>query len=118
MDINFTDPQDVPQPRERVKIEDVQLSPYPDGWRVKIDVDLTPFLERPNLEIRLIGLDGDARRLVAELSIIETMHRHMEFTMHIRGVSAPSGAYTAEVDLYYDDRQKPQDTHRQTFTIP
>jgi hypothetical protein len=113
MNIDFFNPGDVPKPRAEIKIERFDVQPYPDGWRVKINVDVTPFQERPNLEIRL-SLGG---RLVAELSVVETMHRHMEFTMHIRGVPVPAGQYVAEVALYYDDRAQPQDTRRFAFSI-
>lgn len=114
MELNFFDPGDVPQPRDRVKIEDVRVEPYADRWRIKISIDVTPFQERPSLEIRLRGPES---RLAAQLSVIETMHRKMEFTMHVRGMSAPEGAYRAEVDLYYEDRSAPQDRKSVDFEI-
>ncbi|MCC7208137.1 MAG: hypothetical protein IT323_12585, partial [Anaerolineae bacterium] len=55
MDLNFFDPGDAPQPRDKVKIEDVRVEPYPDRWRVRLSIDVTPFQERPSLEIRLRG---------------------------------------------------------------
>jgi hypothetical protein len=113
MNINFFDPGDVPKPRAEIKIEQFDAQPYPDGWRVKINLEVTPFQERPNLEIRLkLG-----ERLVAEMSVVETMHRHMEFTMHVRGVPSPVGQYVAEADLYYEDRAHPQDTRRFVFSV-
>ncbi len=113
MEINFFNPGDVPKPRADIKIERFEAQPYPDGWRVKVTLDVTPFQERPNLEIRLkLG-----ERLVTELSVVETMHRHMEFTMHIRGLQASAGQYVAEADLYYEDRARPQDTRRFPFSI-
>jgi hypothetical protein len=51
------------------------------------------------------------------LSVIETMHRAMEFTVHIRGVNSPVGEYTATVDLFYDDRTQPQDHREMVFKI-
>lgn len=112
--INFFDEQDVPQPRERVKIERLEAKAYPDGWRVKLSIDVTPFQERPNLEVRLKTAEG---REVAELSIIETMHKNMEFTLHIRGVNAPYGQYVLETDLYYDDRANPQQRETLNFVV-
>jgi hypothetical protein len=114
VELSFFDPGDVPQPRDKVKIEDVRIEPYADRWRIKISIDVTPFQERPSLEIRLTGPDS---RLAAELSVIETMHRKMEFTMHIRGAASPEGAYRAEVDLYYEDRNAPQDRKSVEFEI-
>ena len=51
--INFFESNDVPQPRDKVKIERVDTQPYPDGWRVKVIVEVTPFEDRPSLEIRV-----------------------------------------------------------------
>lgn len=115
MNIDFFDSQDVPQPRERIKIERLETHPYPDGWRAKILVDVTPFQERPSLELRVRS--DENKRVVAELSVIETMHRQMEFTVHIRGVTSPIGAYVTEAELYYEDRQKPQDRREVSFVV-
>ncbi len=104
-EINFFESSDIPQPRDKIKIERVDVRPYPDGWRAKVVIDVTPFQERPSLEIVVDTILGQR---VAELSVIETMHRHMEFTIHIRGLSSPVGEYRAGVDLYYEDNQHPQ----------
>jgi hypothetical protein len=114
MNINFFESSDVPQPRDKVKIERVEARPYPDGWRVKVIVEVTPFQERPNLEIRLLSAAG---QVISELSVIETMHRHMEFTIHIRGVASPAGQYVTNVDLYYGDREHPQDHREAAFSV-
>jgi hypothetical protein len=115
VNIDFFDSKDVPQPRANIRIEQLSATPLPDGWRVKLAIDVTPFQERPNLEVRLKTAGG---RDVAELSIIETMHRTMEFTLHIRGVASPEGEYILEADLYYDDRAAPQDQKSVQFNVP
>jgi hypothetical protein len=115
MELNFFDAADVPQPRDKIRIEKLESSPYPEGWRVRINIDVTPFQERPSLEIRVKSLTHG--REVAELSVIETMHKHMEFTVHVRGLPSPAGEYVTEVDLYYEDRANVQDHQEQTFTI-
>ncbi|MBX3083563.1 MAG: hypothetical protein KF716_18160 [Anaerolineae bacterium] len=114
MNIDFFDSKDVPQPRANIKIERLEAKPYPDGWRIKLMIDVTPFQDRPSLEVRVLTAQG---REVAELSIIETMHRAMEFTVHVRGVSSPVGDYVVEADLYYDDRATPQDKQQIPFSI-
>jgi len=114
MNINFFEPDKVPQPQKKIKIERLEAQPYPDGWRVRVTIEVTPFQVRPNLEIRVQSSDG---RSVAELSVIETMHHHMEFTVHVRGVTSPAGQYVAEVKLYYDDPTAPQDQQAFPFTI-
>jgi hypothetical protein len=114
MDINFFDSKDVPQPKDKIKIERLETTPYPDGWRLRIVIQVTPFQERPNLEIAVRSADG---RPVAALSVIETMHRHMEFTVHIRGVPSPVGQYVTAVDLYYENAQEPQDHRELVFNV-
>jgi hypothetical protein len=100
VDIELFESEDIPQPPAKVKIERLTATAYPDGWRVRLGVDVTPFLERPNLEITVNAADG--RSVVPiSLSVIETMHHSMEFTIHIRGVTNPVGQYIAHAELYY-----------------
>lgn len=110
MTISFFEPGDVPQPPDNTKIEHLNAIPSPDGWRVKIEVHVTPFLQRPNVELVLLRLVDDGEPYpVADLSIVETMHPRMEFTMHIRGVDDPMGDYSLRAMLYYRE-QLEQDT--------
>lgn len=111
----FNDPRKVPKPRDQVKIEAIQATPYPDRYRVKVAIEVTAFLERPNLLIALRNAEG---RVINELNVIETMHSDMEFTLHIRNVGDPAGAYVLDVELFYDTRNPPQDKESTTFTIP
>lgn len=114
MDINFVDPQHVPQPRDQIKIESLAARPYPDGWRVRVNVDVTAFQERPSLEVEVRTAEG---KPIAQLSIIETMHKNMEFTVHIRGLTNPNGNYALSAELYYDDRTNVIHRAETQFTI-
>lgn len=116
MDIHFFDqPGHMPQPKNKVRIEDLLVTPYPDRFRVHIEVKVTPFQERPNL---LLVAEDAAGKNVSELNVIATMHAHMEFTMHLRGMNDPAGEYTLSAELFYETRQPPQDKWTKTFTIP
>jgi hypothetical protein len=116
MDINiFDDPNKVPQPKDKIKIESVEATPYPDRHRVYIEVKVTAFQERPNL---LLVARNEAGEAVNELDIIATMHAEMEFTMHMRGMDDPAGNYTLDVELFYETRNPPQDKHSIAFRIP
>ena len=115
MEIPLFDMGGAPQPREKVRIESVKVEPYLDRFRVWIEVKVTPFLERPNL---ILTLHDDSDKNVAELNVIETMHANMEFTMHLRGVSEPAGAYALTVELFYETRNPPHDSQITGFMIP
>ncbi len=90
------------------------MTPYPDGSRVRMALTITPFEQRPNLEIFARKVDGP---IVAEMSVIETMTPNLEFTIHLRGAEKLSGDYTLRAELYYEDRQQPQDSREVAFTI-
>lgn len=115
MDLPLYEGGQIPKPREEVKIEEVETVVYPDRFRLYIHIVVTPFLERPNL---LITARDTENRIVAELSIIETMHHDMEFTMHLRNVQEPAGEYALTIDLYYETRNPPHDRRIVTFTVP
>ena len=85
MDIFFQDPNDVRLRPEEVRLREVQVMPLLDGNRVKVFVELTPFIKRPNLEITITTASG---KEVAHASILETMLRKVELIMHLRGIRA------------------------------
>lgn len=115
MEINiFDDPSRIPQPRDKIKIEALNVLPYPDGRRVRVDVRVTAFQERPNL--LLLALDENGR-IVNELNVIATMHANMEFTMHLRHKPDPTGHYVLVAELFYESRNPPQDRKETPFTI-
>lgn len=114
--INFFDDSGrAPQPKEDVKIEELDVLPYPDRFRVFIRIQVTPFQERPNL---ILTARDDDDNIVSELNIIETMHADMEFTMHLRDIVDPTGVYTMQADLFYDNKNPPQDRRIEAFEIP
>lgn len=117
MEINiFNDPNQVPKPKHEVRIEGVAITPYSDRRRVHIQIKVTPFRERPNL--MLVAHDAQDR-VVGELSIIETMHYDMEFTLHLRNLLGdPAGTYTLTAELFYETKNPPQDERVEAFEIP
>ena len=100
MELNFFESDAVPQPRDKVKITQLSAQPYPDGWRVRIMLSVTPFQERPNLEVEVVTADN---KPIAEMSIIETMH--------------PAGDYLLRAELYYDDHANVQHRLEVPFTV-
>lgn len=115
MDIPIIDGDKVPQPKDKIRIESLRAAAYPDRFRVFIEVKVTPFRDRPNLILALRTKEG---RLVNDLSIIETMHSEMEFTMHIRNVADPAGDYVLTAEMFFETKNPPQDRQTFEFSIP
>jgi hypothetical protein len=83
---------------EETRITLLTASPYPDGYRLRVNIEITPFQKRPHIEVVLNDSHGDE---VASSSIVEPMSWKLEFTMHIRGEL--KNPYTLEARLYYPD---------------
>ena len=98
MEIFFHDPSDVPLPPNEVHIRKFVAKPYPDGKRIRIYLELSPFQKRPSGEVTIVNSDGNQ---VALANIIETIDPRMEMTLHIRGPKT-NGIFTAKADLFYD----------------
>lgn len=79
-------------------ITSLLAEPYPDGERVRVNIEMTPFQTRPHIEVTLADAAGDE---VATASIVEPMGWKLEFTLHLRGAS--NGPFRLEARLYYPD---------------
>lgn len=99
MDIFFSDPTDIPLPPGEVRIRSLSARAWPDGRRVRVDLEITPFLKRPNGEILVSDAQGNE---LANISIIETMNPKMEFTLHLRG-SGHLGPYHVDATIFYNE---------------
>ena len=80
------------------RITSLTAEPYPDGYRLRVNIEMTPFQQRPHLEVSLKDADGEE---VASSSIVEPLSWKIEFTMHIRGEL--KNPYTLEATLFYPD---------------
>ena len=83
---------------EETKISSFSAQPYPDGYRLRVNIEVTPFQKRPYIEVILNDSNGDE---VASTSIVEPLSWKLEFTMHIRGELM--NPYTLHARLYYPD---------------
>lgn len=97
MEIFFRDPDEVPLPPDEVRIRELAANPYPDGRRVRVYLELTPFQQQPDAEVRVLDAQGQQ---VASASIIETIDPRMEMTIHLRNPDA-SGPFTVEAVVFY-----------------
>ena len=111
-EIEFFD--EVPQPPEQVKIIELGARVYPDGRRVRLNIKVTPFLERPNIEIFISNAEGQE---VASMSVIESMDHTFEMTAHLRGPQ-PKGRYTLRGELFYgEDHATPRKVFETVFEV-
>jgi hypothetical protein len=83
---------------EETRITSLHAEPYPDGYRLRVNIEMTPFQTRPHLEVNLTDAEGGE---VASTSIVEPMNWKIEFTMHIRGEL--KNPYSLEARLFYPD---------------
>lgn len=105
MDIFFRDPNEIRLPPEEVRLGKVQVTPQPNGGRVKIYLELTPFIKRPNISVIIASASG---KEVAHTNILETMLPKLEFTMHLRE-PGPGSEYSIETTVYYQRLPEPSD---------
>ena len=83
---------------EETRITSLTATPYPDGYRLRVNIEITPFQQRPHLEVVLKDADNEE---IASTSIIEPLGWKIEFTMQIRGEL--NNPYTLEARLFYPD---------------
>jgi hypothetical protein len=68
-------------PPEAVRILSLRATPYPGGNRLRIAIELTPFLKKPNIELELVSPEGIS---CGSTSLVESMGWILELTMHVR----------------------------------
>ena len=96
---------------EETRIQSISAEAWPDGRRIRINIEATPFQPRPHIEVTLTNAEGEE---AASTSFVEPLSWKIEFTMHIRGeIRNP---YTLSARLYYPDG--PSDETREiTFDV-
>jgi hypothetical protein len=102
MEINFTNAEQVPLPSEETRIQSLSAEPWPDGRHVAVEVEITPFQQRPNLHICLYDAQGEE---VASVAAMQILQRRLGFTLHLRQPET-SGRYTIQAYLIYPDLDK------------
>jgi hypothetical protein len=84
-------------PPENVRFEDLHIEPWPDGFRIKVFLRITPFLSNPDIELVLTDPEGNE---VSRTRVIETPENSLVLTMHIRAKTL-AGSYTLSAALIY-----------------
>ncbi len=103
MNMFLHDPNEIRLPPEEVRLTKVEVIAHIKERRVKVHLELTPFMKRPNIEV--IITSGN-RREVGHINILETMLHILEFTVHLRQVEAPEQLHM-ETTVYYQKLPEP-----------
>lgn len=98
MDLFFPEDGLDRRPPEETQITELNVTPYPDGRRLRVNVEITPFQKRPHLEFTLRDAAGDES---SSVSMVEPLAWKLEFTMHVRGEL--NNPYALEARLFYPD---------------
>ena len=110
----YDDPLKGPRSREDVRFNQLGLYVYDDRRRIAVGFDITPFLERPSVEVTITNAAGE---VAANLTVIETMQPNFNLTMHLRDKN-PADPYQIEAILFYqatDGERKLVDNMTKTF---
>lgn len=104
MDLDFiTDPNLTPHARDDIRIVSFHVQPYDDQKRVRVEIELTAFtpMDKPNLIISAWAPLGEE---VASANIVETMHRSLSITLHLRE-NMPIQEMRFQADLFFEEGQ-------------
>jgi hypothetical protein len=93
----FSDPENQPRSREDVHIKQVGLFLHEDGRRLTFGLELTPFLERPCIDVEIVNNVGER---AGSLSVIEQVTPNFSLVMHLRDEEARD-PYQLRVVIYY-----------------
>jgi hypothetical protein len=100
MEFFINDPNIIRYTPSEIHLLDLRTNSYPDGKRLRVALDLTPFQQRP-----IIGLDlkDSAGNEVASASSIEPVGWKLELSLHIRKTGSTNGKYTLSASLSYPE---------------
>lgn len=98
---------------EETKIISLTAEPYEDRRRVRVNIEMSAFEERPHLEFILTDAEN---REISTASFVEPMQWKLEFTMHLRTKPA-DGPLDLEAKLFYPDGPEAEPATVR-FTLP
>lgn len=93
----FDDPLRGPKSRDEVRLNQLGIFVYPDKRRIAVGFDLTPFLEKPSIEVVVVNANGEK---AGTLHIIEAFQPNFSLTLHLRDAN-PTDIYYAKAMVYY-----------------
>lgn len=107
----FDDPLEGPRSREDVRIKQIGLFLYPEARRLAFGIELTPFRERPSIQVTITNGEGQP---AGSLHVIETLTPNFTLNIHLRD-SETVNPYTLTAVIYYSHPEEERvDVDQQT----
>ncbi len=82
MEYLFPDPEVKRMSPNNTRLLNISAELYPEGKLLQITLDMTPFQQRPYLDLVLFD---SADNVVASTSVIEPAASNLELTLHLQG---------------------------------
>jgi hypothetical protein len=114
MQIEFTEGPGVPCAPADVRFVAVKVEPYPDRQRLKLSYEVSPFLERPSVEIRLLDPQGAD---LGSITIIDIVVPRFSLTAHLRS-EVPQAIPVRVVSILGYDSLPEVDRHEIVVDLP
>jgi hypothetical protein len=110
----FHDPLQQPKAREDVRINQIGIFVHDDARRISFGLELTPFLERPSIQVSITNRKG---KPAGALTVIETMTPNFSLIIHLRD-DVETDPYELTAEIYYATPETDrQDVDRQTIAF-
>ncbi len=100
-------------PPKDVRFNELRAEPWPEGDKIRVHTQLTPFTKPPDLEVMLFDSSG---KEISSVNVVENIDFSLVFTMHIRNPSADR-KYRLTAKISYEDIGV-VDESSTTFVIP
>ena len=88
----------ISDPDQGVEIISLEAFPYPDGRRIKVQFQLSPFTQGPSALVSLAAEDG---KIIASVNIVNIFTPENEITLHVANEDALSGSYEVKLNLFH-----------------
>lgn len=95
----FDDGVNLGKERSGVRLKNLGVYVYEDGRRVAVGFELTPFRERPSLEVTATNARGEP---AGSMMVVEAFTPNFSLTLHLRD-QEPTSEYELEAVVYYQD---------------
>jgi len=100
MEYLINDPNIVRYPPTEIRLLDLHADSDPERKRLRAALGLTPFQQRPSIELALKDSAGNE---VASAIIVEPVGWKLALTMHIRKTGPANGKYSLTASLSYPE---------------